>query len=395
MFIVGIDIAKRSHEGVVIDEDGNTVRKPFSFKNSCAGYNFLLEQIRKLTIEKSQLVFAMEATAHYWLALYARLTKDGYTVIVINPIQSHALREMYIRKTKTDEKDCLVIADLIRFKRYRASNVPQDKLLGLRELCRSRSYLMDSASDFKRKLTVLLDKIFPEYETMFDSIFCKTSIAVLHKYPTPQKMKNAHLDKLTELLWETSNGRFGEWKARQLKEAARNSFGIEDCDGVYSTVIESFLKQIESLTAEADGLEKQIAARFKEFDSQLMSIPGIGSVLSATILSEIGDISRFPSVDKLLGYAGLDPSVKQSGQFKSDRNCMSKRGSPYLRRAIWEASTTAVQCDPMFRDYYEKKRSEGLTPMNAIGHVTRKMTAVIFAVLRDDRAYQPVLQNAV
>jgi hypothetical protein len=288
-----------------------------------------------------------------------------------------------------------VIADLIRFNRYRASNVPQDKLLALRELCRGRSYLMDSASDYKRKLTATLDKVFPEYETMFDSIFCKTSIAVLHKYPTPQKMKNAHLEKLTELLWETSNGRFGEWKARQLKDLARSSFGIEDCDGMYSTVIESFLKQIESLTAEADGLEKQIAVRFKEFDSQLMSIPGIGPVLSATILSEIGDISRFPSVDKLLGYAGLDPSVKQSGQFKSDRNCMSKRGSPYLRRAIWQASTTAVQCDPMFRAYYEKKCSEGRTRMNAIGHVTRKMTAVIFAVLRDDRAYQPVLQNAV
>jgi transposase len=395
MFIVGIDIAKRSHEGVVIDEGGNTVCKPFAFKNSCAGYNLLLEKVRKLTAVKSQFVFAMEATAHYWLALYARLVKDGYTVIVLNPIQSHSLRDLYIRKTKTDAKDSLVIADLVRFGRCQASNVPQDKLLALRELCRGRAYLIDTASDYKRKLTASLDKVFPEYETLFDSLFCKASVAVLRKYPTPQKLKNAHLEKLTEILWEASGGHFGEWKARQLKEASCGSFGIEDSGGVYSTMIGIFLEQIASLTEKAELLEKQIATLFTEFDSQLASIPGIGTILGATILSEIGDISRFSSADKLLAYAGLDPSVKQSGEFRSGQNRMSKRGSAYLRRAIWLASTTAIQCDPMFRAYYEKKSAEGLHYMNIVGHVTRKMTSVIFAVLRDNKAYYPVLPTAI
>ena len=100
MFIVGIDIAKRSHEAIIIAEDGQVVRKAFSFRNNCTGYNLLLEQVRRLTLVKSQIVFAMESTAHYWLALYARLLKDGYTVMVLNPIQSHSLRELYIRKTK-------------------------------------------------------------------------------------------------------------------------------------------------------------------------------------------------------------------------------------------------------------------------------------------------------
>lgn len=231
MFIIGIDIAKRSHEAVIITEDGQIVRKAFNFRNNCTGYNLLLEQVRKLTNVKSQIVFAMESTAHYWLALYTRLLKDGYTVIVLNPIQSHSLRELYIRKTKTDAKDSLIIADLVRFGRCQASNVPQDKILALRELCRSRSYLMDTAADLKRKLIALLDRIFPEYEALFDPIFGKASVAVLRKYPTPQKLKNAHLEKLTEILWESSSGRFGEWKARQLKEIAYNSFGILSCSG--------------------------------------------------------------------------------------------------------------------------------------------------------------------
>nr|WP_326183798.1 IS110 family transposase [uncultured Oscillibacter sp.] len=394
MFIVGIDIAKRSHEAVIITENGQTVRKAFNFRNNCTGYNLLLEQVRKLTLVKSQIVFAMESTAHYWLALYARLSKDGYTVMVLNPIQSHSLRELYIRKAKTDTKDSLVIADLVRFGRCKASNVPQDKILALRELCRSRAYLIDMAADLKRKLIALLDRIFPEYESLFDPVFGKASIAVLRKYPTPQKIKNAHLEKLTELLMESSGGHFGEWKARQLKEAAHNSFGIDDSCGVYSALLGMFLEQILSLTDQADSLEKQIASLLKEFDSQLTSIPGVGIVLAATILSEIGDISRFSSSDKLLAYAGLDPSVKQSGEFKSNQNRMSKRGSPYLRRAIWLASTVAVQFDPMFRAYYEKKISDGLHYMNVIGHVSRKMTAVIFAVLRDGQPYQPVLPTA-
>ena len=351
MFIVGIDIAKRSHEAVIITEDGQIVRKAFNFRNNCTGYNQLLEQVRKLTLVKSQFVFAMESTAHYWLALYARLLKDGYTVMVLNPIQSHSLRELYIRKAKTDARDSLIIADLVRFGRCKASNVPQDKILALRELCRSRSYLIDTAADLKRKLIALLDRIFPEYETLFDPVFGKASIAVLRKYPTPQKVKNAHLGKLMELLMESSGGHFGEWKARQLKEAAQNSFGIDDSCGVYSTLLGMFLEQILSLTDQADSLEKQIASLLKELDSQLTSIPGIGTVLAATILSEIGDISRFSSTDKLLTYAGLDPSVKQSGEFRSNQNRMSKRGSPYLRRAIWLASTVAVQCDPMFQTY--------------------------------------------
>ena len=258
MFIVGIDVAKRSHEVCMITSDGQTVQRPFSIRNNCTGYNLMLEKIRKHTNIKSQIVFAMESTAHYWLALFTRLRKDGYHVILLNPIQTSAMRDMFIRKIKTDAKDSFIIAELIRFGRYAESNVAQDRLLALKELCRNRFYLVDMAGDLKRKLIALIDRVFPEYEAQFDTIFCKSSVALLKKYPTPQKLSNAHLDKLTELLWNSSNGHFGEWKARELRELARNSFGVEDCDGAYSTLILLMLDQIQSLSGKADALEKEI-----------------------------------------------------------------------------------------------------------------------------------------
>ncbi len=395
MFIVGIDVAKRSHEVTILTSEGQVVQKAFSIRNSCTGYNLMIGKIKRLTNVKSQVVFAMESTAHYWLALYTRLRKDGYTAIVLNPIQTSAMREMSIRKTKTDTKDSFLIAELIRFGRYAQSNVAQDKLLALKELCRNRYYLVDMASDLKRKATALMDRIFPEYETQFESMFCKSSTAVLRKYPTPKKLCNANLAKLTEILYNSSNGRFGEWKARELKTLAHDSFGVDDCEGVYSMLLQTMLDQIQSLTEKTEDLEKKIADILKGFDSTVTSIPGVGPILGACIISEIGDITRFRSADKLAAYIGVDPSVSQSGEYTCEHAHMSKRGSPYLRRAVWMASLIAVQCDPMFRAYYEKKAAQGLKYMNIIGHVTKKMTAVIFAVLRDNKVYAPVLPDAV
>ena len=394
MFIVGIDIAKRSHVVRVIDDQGQTVYKPFSIRNNCSGCNALLERLRKLTNHKSEFIFAMESTAHYWLALHTRLRKEGYHVVVLNPIQTDAMREMLMQEAKTDEIDTLVIAETIRFGRYKASSVPQEKLLAMRELCRNRFYLIDMASDLKRKITALLDQVFPEFETQFDSIFCKTALAVLKQYPTPEKLSRAQAGKLTEVLQTASNGRFGEWKARQLKELARDSFGIPDCEGAYSALLLMYLDQLQSLQDGAASLEHKIGELFSQFDSTLTSITGIGPVLAAVILSEIRDISCFASADKLAAYAGLNPKVKQSGETKSSAVHMSKRGSPYLRRAIWMAGTVAVRYDPMFRAYYEKKAAEGMRYMKIIGHVTKKMTAVIFAVMRDNKVYAPIIPPA-
>ncbi len=305
------------------------------------------------------------------------------------------MRDMLIRDTKTDHIDALLIAEVIRFGRYSTSNVPQEKLLALRELCRNRFYLKDLASDLKRKLIALLDQVFPEFETAFESSLCKSALAVLRKYPTPEKLAKAQPNKLTEILRTASNSHFGEWKAQQLKELAKASFGIPDMEGVYSSLILLYLKQLQTFEEHVETLDRQIEELFLSLHSTLTSIPGIGPVLGAVILSEIKDISCFSSADKLAAYAGIEPTVKQSGEMKFGGIHMSKRGSSYLRRAIWLASVVAVQHDPMFRAYYEKKAAEGMRYMKIIGHVTKKMTAVIFAIMRDNKVYEPVLKPAV
>ena len=211
MFIVGIDIAKRSHVARIIDSEGRTVVKPFSIRNNCSGYNALLARMNKITNRKSEFILAMEATSHYWLALYTRLCREGYRAVLLNPIQTHAMRELLNQnETKTDEIDTLAIAETIRFGRYKPSRVPQDKLLALRELCRNRYYLIDMAGDLKRKITALLDQVFPEFETQFSTIFGKSALAVLKQYPTAEKLSRAQLGKLTQRLQTASNGRFGE-----------------------------------------------------------------------------------------------------------------------------------------------------------------------------------------
>ena len=391
MFYVGIDIAKRAHEAVIMDDAGSVVQKAFSFANSCSGYNALIERVRRITLIKSTIVFGMESTSHYWLPIYTRLQKDGYRVHVINPIQSNAMRGLYIRKLKTDDRDSVIIADVIRFGRHSETRVPQDKQFALREMCRNRFYLVDSASDLKRKATALIDQVFPEYSTLFSSIFLVSSVEFLLKYPTSEIIVRAHMATITSLLLRASNGHFGRAKALELKDDAKNTFGVPDACGVYGELIRMFLVQIRFIQKQVAELDAKIAVLTDELDTQITTIAGVGDVLGAAIIAEIGDISRFSSADKLAAFAGIDPSVKQSGDFLSSRNHMSKRGSPYLRRAIWMASVCAVQNDPMFRAYYDKKAAEGMKYMKIIGHCTKKMANVIFAVLRDNKPYVPVL----
>jgi len=394
MFYVGIDIAKRTHEAIIIDDQGKIVQKSFRFQNSCSGFNQLISHVLRITNVRSQVSFGMESTSHYWLALYTRLMKEGYQVHVLNPIQSDALRNLYIRQNKTDSRDSFIIAEVIRFGRFSETQVPQDKMLALREMCRNRFFLVDSVSDLKRKVVALIDQIFPEYETIFSSNFVDSSVQLLTKYPTPEKMCNAKLNSMTDLLLKASNGRFGQAKAMEIKELAKNTFGVKDTCGVYSDLIRCYMQQLQFIQQQIETLDQKIQIIMDSLESPITSITGIGTILGATILSEIGDISRFSSADKLAAFAGIDPTVKQSGDFVGVKNHMSKRGTPYLRRALWMASTTAVQHDPMFRAYYEKKAAEGMRYMKIIGHVSKKMSSVIFAVLRDNKTYEPVIQTA-
>ena len=387
MLFVGIDIAKRNHEASVIAQDGSVVRKAMRFANSQAGYNKFMDMVRSL---KEPVVFGMEATGHYWLTLYTHLRNDGFTVHVINPIQSDALRGMYIRKTKTDSVDSVIIADVIRFGRYCETSVEPGDLQAMRELCRQRFYIIDMASDLKRKVIALLDQVFPEYEKLFSDTFGVSSMELLSQYTTPEEMLSVSSQQLAEILEKASRGRLGAEKAVEIQDAAKNSFGIVMASSSFSLIIRQYIEQIRSLESSVDIFDTEIARLLSGFDTQLTTITGVGPTLAAVILSEIGgDIRRFSSPAKLAAYAGVDPTVRQSGDFSGSRMKMSKRGSPYLRRAIWLASTVAAFKDPAIHALYERKRAEGKDHMTVIGHICRKMISIIFAVLRDNTPYVP------
>ena len=393
MFIVGVDIAKRSHEAIILDDSGNVVKKAFNFKNDSTGFTKLTAALTGVSANPKDFIVGMESTGHYWLALYSALRKRGYTVHVLNPIQSNALRGMYIRQVKNDEHDSFIIAEVIRFGRYTEGGLPPSELYELRELCRARTFIVDMTADLKRKVIALLDQTFPEYETIFSDIFGLTSSELLLNCSTPEEILAIDTERLAEILEAPSRKRFRTAKAEQIKEAAANSFGVVLEYGSMGLLIKQYMEHIRYTEKQIAEIENKISELYSHFNTPLTTIPGIGPTLAAAILSEIGDISRFSSATKLAAFAGIDPTVKQSGEFTATHNHMSKRGSPYLRRAIWQASTVAVNCDPRLKAFMEKKRAEGKPYMNAIGHVTRKLTNIIYAVLRDNKPYYPRITN--
>jgi transposase len=216
-------------------------------------------------------------------------------------------------------------------------------------------------------------------------------LQLLSEYTTPEELLAVDTDKLAETIYAASRGHHGLKKAQEVQDAARNSFGILLASDSIALLIRQYIEQIRFVETQVTAIDTEIARLLASFDSQLTTITGIGSTLAAVILSEIGDIRRFDSPAKLAAFAGIDPSVKQSGDFTGTRVHMSKRGSPYLRRAIWLAATVAAFKDPAISVYYQRKRSEGKSHLTSLGHVSRKMINIIFAVLRNNTPYLPAI----
>ena len=390
MFYCGIDIAKYKHEATVIDEAGTALLDSISFANSKEGCEKLLALFERLGVSNDGLLIGMEATGHYWLSVYGYLLEQGFEIKVINPIQSEAFRKMYIRQTKNDRKDSFIIAQLMRFGQFSATNLSEETIVALRQLSRYRLTLVDTCGDCKRRVIALLDQVFPEYDALFSDTFGVTSKEVLSQYPTPEDLLTVSTRKLSNLLEKTSHGRLGKEKAEQLKAAAANSFGVSFARDAFAFQIRQLVEQMEFLERQVTELEAQISSLLKQTGSYITTIPGIGDTLGAIILSEIGDIHRFNAPNKLVAFAGLDVRVAQSGEFTGTRQKISKRGSPYLRRAIWLAASRAAFCDPILSEYYQSLRARGKHHLTAIGAVSRKLCNIIFAILSEDRPYEAI-----
>ena len=389
MFYIGIDIAKKNHKASIIDSSGKSLSKSISFPNSTKGIEKFNNFIAEFGITTNNCIIGMEATGHYWISLFSYIVDLGFTCYVINPIQSDAFRKMYVRQTKNDSVDSFIIAQIMRFGEFSISNFSDENTFALRNLTRYRFALVDECSDWKRKLVAILDQVFPEYSSLFSNIYGVASKELLSKYPLPEDMLSIPAEKLGNLLYECSKGRLGINKAEEIQSRARESFGIKFAKRSFSFQIKQIISQISFLEEQLKEIEIEISCLLEDICPVITTITGIGSVLGASIVSEIGNISRFERANQLVAYAGLDTRIKQSGDFSATNTKLSKRGSPYLRRSIWLAATVAAFKDPALSIYYQGLRARGKAHGTAIGAVARKLTNIIFAVLRDQKPYTP------
>ena len=388
MYIVGIDIGKNHHEASIVSPEGKQIGRSLRFATTHKGADSLMSFIFK-NIGNSPCVFGMEATGHYLYPIYSFLKAKGYTIYVINPIQSDSLRKMYIRQTKNDSIDSFLIAEVIRFGQFTTTSMADENILAMRQLCRYRDSVISSRTEIKLRISTIMEQIFPEYEKQFSSLWLSTSMGILEKYLTPENIENAPIDELFEIIKDKSHNRLTRAKAISIKEAAADTFGIKIAQDAFSFQLKQLIDRMNFLDKQIEALDCQILEYYEKFDCYLHTIPGIGMIAAATILAEIGDINRFKSSSALVAFAGIDPTVRQSGEFSSTHNHMSKRGSPYLRHAIFLAATTCSFHNSPLNAYYKKKRDQGKHHLTATGAVARKLTSVIYAVLRDSKPYEP------
>lgn len=387
-YFLGIDIAKTNHVASLINNNGDIVIRAIKFTNSNEGFNKLLNTIQSKLGDLSNIEVAMEATGHYWLSLYSALTDNNFNVSVYNPYQIKSYRGAYNnRKQKNDIIDSIIIADYLRVFGSKESKFPEEKLLSLKQLTRFRANIVANVSSLKVQVIGLLDKVFPEYKKLFCDTFGNTSKQLLLNCPTPDDIINISTTKLANLLSKNSKGRFNKDTALHIKEVAKSSFGIKFTTDACSFEIKQLINQIVFLESQIDAVSKEIKELYNELDSHLLSVPGIGDNLAPIILAEIGDINNFDKPSKLIAFAGTDPSENQSGNKLSSNDKTSKRGSPYLRHAIYTASLVAISNEPELRAYYDKKISEGKHHFVALAGISRKLLTIIYYILKEDRDY--------
>ena len=382
MIYVGIDIAKLNHFASAISSDGEELIKPFKFTNDADGFQLLSSHLDSLP--DNSFIIGLESTAHYGDNLVRFLVNEGHKVCVINPIQTSTLRKNNIRKTKTDKVDTYIIAKTLMLQQsHRFITVDDINLMDLKALGRFRQKSLKQRTRLKIQLKTYVDETFPELQYFFKSgLHQKAVYALLKEAPSAKDIASMHLTHLAHLLECASHGHFKKETASQLRVLARKSVGSPD--SALSIQVVHAIEQIELLDSQIDHVEAEMTDIMKYLDSVIMSIPGIGYINGGMILGEIGDIRRFPGPKQLLAFAGLDPSVYQSGNFQAKRTRMSKRGSKVLRYALVNAAHNVVKNNSTFKAYYDAKMAEGRTHYNALGHCAGKLVRIIFKMLTDN-----------
>lgn len=382
MIYVGVDIAKTNHYASIVNHStGEIIENPFLVTNNKQGFDLLYSKIKDL--DKENVLIGLESTAHYGNNFIFYFHEKQFKLGLINPIQTSTLRKTRIRKVKNDKVDSLLICEALSLGYYNLLSNYDIELLEIKSLCRFRKDLKDKVSSAKIQLDSFVDQVFPELNCFFkNNLDIKTAHELLKLYQSPQDISKINLTKLSNLLIKSSRGKYDKNRAIELKQLASRSVGINN--SALCIQIKMTIELIELLESQIKDIEKQVSEFIKKSDNVITSIPGIADTTAAIIISEIGDINRFNNPSQVLAFAGLDPSVKQSGTFNASSTRMSKRGSSLLRYALILAANNVQLNTKTFSNYYNIKRAQGKLHYNALGHCAGKLIRIIFYMLKNN-----------
>ena len=392
MIYVGIDVAKDKHDCFITNSDGEVLFKPFTISNNREGFENLFQRIESVSDDFTKVKVGLEATGHYSYNLLGFLLDKGLTTYVINPLHTNLYRKsLSLRKTKTDKVDSRTIATMImsdlNLKSYSDISYHNEEL---KSLTRYRFDKVKERAKLKSSVARLINILFPELEKLVPSLHMVSVYALLSEFPGASHVASAHLTRLTNLLSQASKGHYGKDTAILFRETAKTSIG--SLMPAKSLELKHTIKLIQELTSEIDEIESAIKQiMVEEIQSPILTIPGISYRMGAMIIAEIGDFSRFDSPDKILAYAGMSPSTYQSGQLDNCYSHMEKRGSRYLRYALYNATKYVCHWDENFGAYLAKKRAEGKHYNVALSHATKKLVRTIFAMEKSGQAYIPTV----
>ena len=388
MICVGIDVAKDKHDCFILSSDGEVLVDVFTIANNANGFHTLLQVIRSCTKPSDIIKVGLEATGHYSCNILGFLLDCGLPTYVLNPLHTNLYRKsLSLRKTKTDRVDARTIATMLMshvdLKPYTPTLYHNEEL---KSLTRYRFDKIRERTKLKQSVSRLVTILFPELEKLVSNIHIASVYALLSEFPSAEQISKAHLTRLKNLLSETSRGRYGKEKTVEIRDTAVNSVGAKI--PVKSMELKHTICLIGELDREIKEIESEIAALMKQIQSPITTIPGIGTHMGAMILAEIGNFSSFDSPDKILAYSGASPSTYQSGQLANCYAHMEKRGSKYLRYALYNAAKYVCLWEPSFAAYLAKKRAEGKHYNVALTHAIKKLVRLIFALEKTGQAYR-------
>lgn len=387
MIYVGIDVAKDKHDCFICNGDGDVLANVFTIENNRFGFEHLLKVINTCTGIDGKMKVGLEATGHYSYNLLGFLLDNGLPTYVINPLHTNLYRKsLSLRKTKTDKVDARMIASMLMSD---VSLKPYSQTLyhneDLKSLSRYRFDKVKECSKLKTSVSRLINILFPELDKLLCSVHMTSVYALLSEFPSAKDIASAHLTRLTNLLYSASKGHYNRDTAVRLREAARNSVG---CYMPAKTLeLKHTIKLIGELNTEIKEIDIEIKRILDKIDSPILSIPGIGYSLGAMIISEVGDFNNFSTPDKILAFAGLSPSTYQSGKLDNAYAHMEKRGSRYLRYALFNAAKLVCKYDKTFSLYLAKKRDEGKHYYVAVSHAAKKLVRLIFALQKSGQPF--------